>query len=651
MRKYRVRVQTLAGATLWDATFNATASQRTARRFTVAYGGPALAPGTTYQWQCEVRDDFDVASGLSTLISFTVGAGTVTTAAGTPTGHQQTVTPGPFTGAWAHANGLSANAASVVVVDRATGGVVTEGPLVAVSVAPGGTISIPWASAGLTTLQWGGDYQFAIRARDTANTVSAYSDRRAFTVNAAPGKPNLVTPSNGSVISSRPVLVADVTDPDDTPSSGLAVSARIKNSAGTILFTRAMTYQSSYLRADGTVVYRFAYTTTSTDLATTGDYRWDAWAHDGTVYSSGTTVLGSAAISPEATFAYTSGPEVTHTSPAGGTAANTNTPVYDWDVIGQVRFRVEVWNNTGTLLIYDSGEIEQAATYHTQPAGYLDNAGSYYRIVRVWNAANQEGVSAPAFFTVSYTNPPNVTNLVASPVRARNDVTPTAVLLSWDQTSYSGTQFQMYVISRRAVAGQTFDVDDPVGSAAVRIAEITAQSQTTFVDYLPASGVTYSYGVKQVVVVDGETLTSTFAHAEGRVDFQETIICDVQQPNTYRLVLPAREERTWTRNREQKVLQPWNSSKPTVLRTKRWWREMTPTVFPIVAGTPEDARRVVLDGDAMDQRGGPLCYRDGRGGRYFGEMTSYEHLDPPGGRIQRIVIGFLQTSAREVLAS
>ena len=650
LSRYSVEVR-VAGATtlLWSTTRNASAAERTARRFTVDYVGAALATGTTYEWRCLVRDDFDVASAFSTWLTFTVGAGTVSTSAGTPTGKQQTVTPGPFTGVWSHPTGLSTNAVSVAVYDRVTGGLVTEGPLVTTTVASGGTISIPWASAGLVSLQWGGDYQYAIRARDTANVLSAYSDRRAFTVNAAPGIPDLVTPSNGDVISSRPVLVADVTDADDTPTTGLVVSARIKNAAGTVLFTRTMTYQSSVVLTDGSVVYRYAYTTTATDLAATGDYRWDAWSNDGTVYGSGNTVLGTAALSAEAIFTYSAGPAVTHTNAVS--PVPTNTPVYDWDTTGQVRARVEVWSSAATpLLIYDSGELEQTATFHTQPAGYLDNGGSYYRIIRVWNASNQQGVSAPYSFSVSYATPGLIGNFVASPRLARNDVTPTAILLSWDPTTYPASQFQMYVVSRRAVSGQTFDVDDPVGASAVRIGEITSASQTTFVDFLPASGATYSYGVKQVVVVDGQTLVSAFNHAEGRVDFQETVICDVQDPATYRLVLPAREERTWKRNREQAIVHPWNSSKPTVLRTKRWGREMSPTVFPIVAATPEDARRVVIDGDALDQRGGPLCYRDGRGARYLGEMTTYEHLDPPGGRVQRVSIGFLQTSAREVLA-
>jgi len=647
--RYSVEVRVAAAATLlWSTTRTASTAERAARRFSVAYVGPALATNTSYEWRALVRDEYDVASAWSTWLTFSAGAGTVTASAGTPTGKQQTVTPGPFTGGWNHSGALGANAASVIIYDRVTGGVVTEGPLVTVSAASGGTISIPWASAGLTTLQWGGDYQYAIRARDTANVLSAYSDRRGFTVNAAPGVPNLVTPTNGSVISSRPVLIADVTDADDTPTTGLIVSARIKNAAGTVLFTRAMTYQSSAVRTDGVTLYRYAYTTTSVDLATTGDYRWDAWSNDGTVYSSGNPVLGQAALSPEATFAYSAGPSVTHTGAVS--PVPTNTPVYDWDTTGQVRARVQVYATTGGLLVYDSGDLGQTVTNHTQPAGYLDNGGSYYRVIRVWDAANQEGVSAPYYFSVSYANPALVGNLTAAPQRARTDVTPTATLLSWTPTTYPASQFQMYVVSRRAVSGQAFDVDDPVGSAAVRVGEITSASQTTFVDFLPASGVTYSYGVKQVVVVDGQTLAGDFAHVEGRVDFQETIICDVQDPDTYRLVLPAREERTWKRNREQAIVHPWNSSKPTVMRTKRWGRELSPTVFPIVAETPEDARRVVIDGDELDQRGGPLCYRDGRGARYFGEMTAYEHLDPPGGRVQRVSIGFLQTSAREVLA-
>jgi hypothetical protein len=49
--------------------------------------------------------------------------------------------------------------------------------------------------------------------------------------------------------------------------------------------------------------------------------------------------------------------------------------------------------------------------------------------------------------------------------------------------------------------------------------------------------------------------------------------------------------------------------------------------------------------------GGPLCYRDGRGTRFFGAMFQFRRVDPPGGRVQRVELGIRQTNAHEVIAT
>lgn len=653
LARYSVEVRAKAtGVAVWSTTRNASAAERTARRFSVGYVGPALTAGTAYEWRCLVRDRFDEASAWSTWLTFTSGAGTVTVGA-TPTGVQQTRQPGPFVGTWAHPTARTAVALGVRIEDEGSGGVVMEGTgSLGTPVASGGTVSISWtASLGTDRLlAWGGRYAYRLQARDQDGILSGWSARRAFSVNAPPSVPDPVVPLDGETITNRPILVAEVTDPDDTQLTGLSISCRIKDGNGALLYTRAMPYASQRTLLDGTVVYRYAYATTSTDLPATGNYRWDAWATDGTIYSNGGTTLGAAALAAEQTFTYAVGPAITHVGPADGAVVATDAPTYDWSVTNQIRYRVQVWSGSDVdFLVWDSGEVESTATQVDQPPGFLENGGEYYRVVHAWNAANQHGISAPTFFSVDYTEPDPVGNVVWSPHRVQGDATPTAGLLSWDATTY-GDQFGAYVLTRRAADGTALDVDDPVGDRAVRIARITSPSQTRFVDYLPASGVTYVYAIKQEIKIGGQSFTSVTTHVEGRVDFQETVICDVEQPGARRVVLPAREERRWSRNREQKVLAPWNSSKPTVIRTKRWGREMSPTVFPIVAATPDDATAVVRAIDAMDQGGGPLCYRDGRGARYFGELTAFEDLDAPGGRVRRVSLGFLQTSARETEA-
>jgi hypothetical protein len=57
----------------------------------------------------------------------------------------------------------------------------------------------------------------------------------------------------------------------------------------------------------------------------------------------------------------------------------------------------------------------------------------------------------------------------------------------------------------------------------------------------------------------------------------------------------------------------------------------------------------VREVEKMHQRGGPHLYRDGRGRRYFGEITEFSRIDQPGGRVQRVQLSFLQTDAHEVV--
>lgn len=645
----------LAGTTalLWNVTYNASSAERAARQFSAVYAGSPLATGNQYEWRARVFDQFGAASGWTNepntgqaWDTFLTSAGYVTNDTGTPTGKQETQTPGPFTAVWHTATATNATAAQIEIVNTTTGGVVRSSSMIPLSppVANGGTISVSWAQTGFAPLDWGGQYGWRIRVDDASTATSNWTSTRAFTTNAVPTIPTLIYPDNGAATSARPELIAFSTDADDLAGGEHVVTARIKDSAGAVLQTRAMTYDA--------VTQTFRYQTTTTDLPTPGTYRWDAYAYDGTVYSSGNTVLGAAALSTEVTFVYESGPVVTNVSPANNAQINTNTPLYTWSVTGQVRKRVRVYDaavTSGTeLMIYDSGQISDAIQSFRQPAGYLQDDGRYYRVVEVWNASNQRGTSAPAYFTVEYSQAGTITNFTASAHRARFDVNPTSVLLSWDPTTYTAGQFNSYIITRRASTETLFDPDDLVKGENRRIAVITSPSQTTFVDYLPASGVEYTYGISQIIEISDDLyIRSPISRVTLSVAFEETVICDARQGGARRIVLAARRDRTITRNREQRIVTPWNTSKPVIFRTNRWYREISGE-FQIVGDTPADVQEQIAEIEKLDQRGGPLCYRDGRGHRYFGEITEFQEIDPPGGRVRRVQLTFLQTSAAEV---
>jgi hypothetical protein len=222
------------------------------------------------------------------------------------------------------------------------------------------------------------------------------------------------------------------------------------------------------------------------------------------------------------------------------------------------------------------------------------------------------------------------------------------VLLSWTPTSYTTGQFSRYIITRRAVEDTEFDPDDEVQASNRRIAEITNPAKETYVDYSPASGVSYVYGIRQIVEISGVSISSNYTHAEIAVTFQDTVITEARHGGARRAVFQAREDRTTQYEREQKILAPWGTSKPIVLSTNRWNRTVRGT-FVIVADTPADAETMVREVEKMHQRGGPHLYRDGRGRRYFGEITEFSRIDQPGGRVQRVQLSFLQTDAHEVV--
>jgi hypothetical protein len=653
-----VQIQVRATGTtslLWNITYNASAAERTARRFSAVYGGSSLTNDVSNDWRARVADQYGAWSPWTNEANtgqawdtFTVTSGYIDTSAGTPHAKQLTTSPGPFTGIWQHAGGLSATQLRMRILAADGTTVLQESPYVTIGgggTIVGGTMSKTFGS--FTALSWGSHYTYALQAKDSAGVETQWSSVRTFSIDAAPSIPLVVAPLNGAVSSSRPELVVTSTDPDadDLPGVGHVVSARIKNSTGTVLFTRTMAYDA--------VTQTFRYQTTSTDLATTADYRFDFYASDGTVYSGGNTVLGAGALSTEITFTYSTGPVITHVAPVLDAAVGTDIPFYNWSVTGQVRKRIRVWELFGNgtqQMIFDSGQITNTDTNFTQPAGYLHNGGSYYRIIDVWNISNQQGTSTPAYFTVDYSDATELSNFLASPHRVAGDVTPSAVILSHNGTTYTADQFQDYVYARRATDDNEFDVDDEVQAENVRIAIVPTPSLTTFIDYLPASGTTYVYGAKQIVEVDGVVVSSDYVHSEITINFQETIICDARHGGARRVVFQARSDRTTTYEREQVVKAPWGTTKPIVMSTNRWGRTVSGE-FIIVADTPEEAESMVRAGEKLHQRGGPHCYRDGRGRRYFGEITAFTRVDPPGGKMQRIQLTFLQTNAHEVIAT
>jgi len=648
MGQYQIQVG--VGATgssvLYDSQWvNATATEKTDRKFHHVYPG-TLAPGV-YRWRCRVNDQFGAASTYSDWIPFTVGGGTVSIPSPSPTGKQLTRTPGPYAFRWDHSGGLSTNAVAIRIVNS-TGTVIRTSGTITKTVADAASGSITWAETGFSSLPIGFTGYYQVQARGTDNNWSDWSNPSAtFSVDAAPAVPANLYPDRATV-NTLPELRCYVTDPDDVAAS-LTVTAEVKNSAGTVLFTRTMTHMGNNW---------FKYQVVSGDGLVSGtDYRWTAYVTDGTFYSGGATTSGSASRAADANFTYVLAAVPTLDFPIGMQLINTTRPVYDWTFAGtQTKFRLVVWDpfnpvdeTTGVLeYVYDSGIQTQSATYHTQPANYLKNDTRYRWQVTVWDNTNAATTSAPEDFDVEIDDVPVISFIEAGVHTVAGDDVGTAIKLSWGQTTYSSDLFQKYIINRRFDRETLIDIDNPYGTKVHRLAEIDDPAVTSFIDYLPPFGVTVYYSVRQEILFNGASYEGDSIGAEAFIDFDGVVICDARHAGDKRAVFRGRRQRRVKRNGNSNWVTPWNERAPTKFRTREFSRDYD-TEYPIYSEDPLVIERTLLDLDRMTIDGGPLVYRDGRGKISFGDLDDgWVENDPEGGGLRSVSLNFRQTNARLV---
>ena len=246
LKQYQIQVRQVGSTPLkWDTgSVTASSAERSAAVTTTTYGGSALTSGTAYEWRIRHRDHFDAWSSWSSWLSFTPSSGGFLGQGSSPVGKQLTQTPGLFVLPYTHGGGLSTNAVQIRLVSGST--VLQTSPIITKTVAPGANASITWAETGFTAIPWGTTLAYEARARDTTNVWSDYGPNRTISTDYYPNQPSIVSPKNGVVLTARPMLIGKVTDPDNAAPLS-AVTCRIKNSAGSVLFTRTMALQAARL--------------------------------------------------------------------------------------------------------------------------------------------------------------------------------------------------------------------------------------------------------------------------------------------------------------------------------------------------------------------------------------------------------------------
>jgi hypothetical protein len=170
----------------------------------------ALTNGVEYGAKFRHFDQLGVTSAWSDEVTFTVATAPNPPESLTPSGKVDVMSGFNYTGLYTHQVGTTANAAQVRVYNAAGTTLLYDSGTVAVSVASGGTITVPEFHADLTP---GTTYRFEMRARDTANIWGNYSELQTFNANAAPNVPTNLAPADEQYTPTL-TLTASVSDPD-----------------------------------------------------------------------------------------------------------------------------------------------------------------------------------------------------------------------------------------------------------------------------------------------------------------------------------------------------------------------------------------------------------------------------------------------------
>jgi hypothetical protein len=620
-KQFRIRVyRSSDNALMWDSlAVSASAAEISAKTMGTAgstrtYGfvnaGTSLSAGVTYYWTLQVSDAFDTWSAVSSAVTFTVnGGGTVT--GSTPTGKQEAVNGFTFSAAYTHASSLSLDRVQVRILQDAT--VVATGSEVTKSVASGGTATCTFAESGFSNLSWGvANYSWQMRVRDTSALWSSYCTAVPFSTNAAPSIPTGLSPNSSTQgVSAYPLLQCSATDSDDTTATGLVVKARIKNSSGTVLYTRSMTYSGT----SGT----WQYQVTSTDFASYATYRWDAYSGDGTLWSGTVNSEASAVASAEATIIYQAGPSITITSPTEAQVLTSDTPTITWTVSNQASFVVSIVRVSDSREIYNSGTVTSTTGSHSIPSGYLYNGISYSLTVTVTNTTAQTSSSAARAFSLAYTQPSAITGFLVTPAFASLDGTsPTAIALSWDAWTPSNGVFTSFLIGRKLTGA-----DD---STQVILARLTSSSATTYTDWLPASGVDYEYTIRGQTLKGSDTLTTNPSRSQAQVTLQNVVICHATDGGTLRAALTRDDERAFSHVDDLVLERVWGESAPVAIYGVLDYGVVSGT-FRIAADAFNTGGTYLRALQALRASKASVCYRDDRGRRIFGVITKLAESD------------------------
>jgi hypothetical protein len=567
MSRYELRIAKKVGdVTVWGgagAVFIASETERMMAEFARLYSGPPLlADGTIYTWSARVYDDSGAASNWSTPLEFTINPyGQVNTAFdGAPTGKIDT-DPAliDYTARWHHPAGLSADKAQVLIYHLGSlyriGAEVDLSPNVVTAAPPGNLVTVQDTVAGIGKLP-PGTYEYRIKIQDTTGQWSPESQPgRLFIVNSPPTIPSALQPPSGASTTSLPLLEWNVDDEDDDDVYGVDADSQL-------LITRPGGSQVTITTSNYDAVRGVGFWQGTVAVFNTfGTFRWKVLGRD---ISAG--VLGESPYSTENTIEFVAGPVVTITNPIEDEVQNTAVPLITWTNTGgtQSRARVVLYNRDSGLPL-KAADVAGVTQQFQIPVGWLTNGGAYEITVQVWVSELSSGTSLRREFTVSYSTPATLNNVQASGALERRDyyLTPSSILLSWQETVYPPGEFAGYVVRRREAT------QSPADAIVLRVLE--ARGQTQWKDYWAPSGVLLIYGISQLRRVGSETLESPIVEVEEQINLVVPVLCSAKDALTYRMPLMYIED-DWDfagadpyRDNDVKVYTWASKGKPTII--------------------------------------------------------------------------------------
>lgn len=382
-------------------------------------------------------------------------------------------------------------------------------------------------------------------------------------------------------------------------------------------------------------------------------WTWQARSYDGTVYSGEATSSGDATLSSAATFIYANGPTVTFVEPDDEDTITAGSMTVEWTTTDQQKYRVWLYEDGTTTEVYDSGEITSTTSSHVIPYGSYSNDEDYDLTVWVQDSLLLEGTNT-VDIDVSYTAPDSLTNVQVSAVYADSaDPVETAIMVSHDPTEYPLVDtgdggFVGYMYYRSADGG-------PDADRVLIAGPVTSPSNTTFIDYHPASGYEYTYEAQQVVLIGSDQLESDAVTGTAELTLgQNHVLTMLGNGGTYRAVLTnVREKAATPPLTNDAVYQSLGSAKPVTISGAQYAEVRTYEAAIIADDYATAEGRLAAFRELCEQKN-TVVICDGAGEKLYGRIVDpawTAEIGDVSGRWYTVTFGIREEDASEGTAS